>query len=299
MSVLKHALKIFAQVCESGSFTKAAARLYITPSAVMQQMDALEREYGVTLLSRSHHGVRPTEAGAYLRDEIEVLQRRSEAVRVRLNIIAAGDGVVCVGTSLLEKCRLLYDLWTLYSQKEPNCRIQMVNINHESGIPDCADLIESLNSGIGWMREWTFDEICQVPIGIALEDAHPLAQKAMLTPGDLAGQTLVTFRDTVYEGLAQLHALLDEVGAQVLWQDMPSPSVFWECAFHHRLLLAPLCWDDILPGLTLRPVRWDFALPYGIFSRPRPRDEASRFLRFIRETYAGDNPNDVVPALNY
>ena len=41
--MLKTALKIFIQVCKSGSFTKAAAKLYVTPSAVMQQMDALWR----------------------------------------------------------------------------------------------------------------------------------------------------------------------------------------------------------------------------------------------------------------
>ena len=67
--------------------------------------------------------------------------------------------------------------------------------------------------------------------------------------------------------------------------DAPSPSVFWECAFQHRLLLAPLCWSDILVGLTLRPVRWDYSLPYGIFSRTATRDVAAAFLDFIHKTY--------------
>ena len=297
--MLKPALLTFAQVCGLGSFTKAAARLYVTPSAVMQQMDALEREYGVALFTRTHQGVRPTEAGEYLLEEVRAMARRSEQVRARLNAIASEDDMVCVGTSLVEKCRLLYDLWALYSEKNPACRIQMVNISAETGIPDCADMVESLNSGIGWMRRWAFFEICRVPIGIAMENAHPLARKAVIEPADMAGQEVGTFKGTAYEGLDQLHQRLEDIGAKLIWLDEPTPSTFWECAFQHRLLLAPLCWSDILPGLTLRPARWPFVLPYGIFFRDNPRREAARFLRFIRDTYTGGDPNGIVPMLNY
>ena len=296
--MLKPALNTFVQVCDSGSFTQAAVKLYVTPSAVMQQIDALEREYGATLFTRTHHGVTPTPAGAYLLEETRVLARRAGEIRSHLGAIAQGSETVCVGTSLLEKCRLLYDLWTLYIQQDPACRIQMVNIS-AGVIPDCADLVESLNGGTGWMREWEFLEICRVPFGIAMEDAHPLAGRAALEPEDLAGQTVVTFQGATYEGVSRLHGLLEGLGAQLVWEEAPSPSVFWECAFHHRLLLAPMCWGDILPGLTLRPVRWSFSLPYGIFSRPRPRSEVSRFLRFIRDTYAGSDPDDIVPALSW
>ncbi|MBQ6375112.1 MAG: LysR family transcriptional regulator [Clostridia bacterium] len=299
MAVLKPSLKAFDQVCRSGSFTKASAKLYVTPSAVMQQIDALEREYGVRLFHRTHQGVQPTEAGAYLYEETQKMLQRAEEVRTRLSTIAEGSETVCIGTSILEKCRLLYDLWALYSQKHPACRIEMVNISAGSNIQDRADLIESLNSGIGWMREWQFLEICRVPIGIAMEKAHPLAGKAVIDPEDLAGQPVGTFQGTTYEGHDSLYRYLGGLGAQLLWLDMPSPSVFWECAFQHRLLLAPLCWSDILAGLTLRPVRWDYALPYGIFSRQHPRDEVRRFIRYIEKVYSGEGPDDIVPVLNY
>lgn len=297
--MLKNALHTFIQVCRSGSFTKAAAALYITPSAVMQQIDQLEREYGVTLLTRSHHGVTPTEAGSYLLTEAEVMRTRAGEVRARLKEIAAEGEIVCVGTSLLERCRLLYDLWTLYSQERPASRIQMVNVGVDTGVPACADLLESVRSSVHWMREWDFFEICRVPFGIALEPTHPLAARPVLEPEDLNGQTVVAFRNTDEGDLHQVYEALERHGARLHWEDAPTPSVFWECAFRHRLLLAPMCWSDILAGLTLRRVRWPYALPYGIFSRPRPRDEVARFLRFIHKTYNGHDPNDIVPVLTY
>jgi len=297
--MLRPSLLTFAQVCRQGSFTKAAAHLFVTPSAVMQQMDALEKEYGVTLFSRTHQGVRPTPAGEYLLEEVESLARRSGEIRSRLTSIALEDDMVCVGTSLVEKCRLLYDLWALYSEDNPACRIQMVSINAESIIPDCADMVESLNSGIGWMRQWEFFEICRAPIGIAMENAHPLAGVRVVEPEMLAGQQVGTFRGTAYEGLDQLHQSLEDLGARLVWLDVPTPSVFWECAFQHRLLLAPLCWSDILPGLTLRPVRWPYALPYGIFHRASPRKAAGRFLRFVKKTYTDGDPGAILPMLTY
>ncbi len=297
--MLKPSLTTFAQVCSIGSFTKAAAKLYVTPSAVMQQMDALEQEYGVKLFLRTHQGVRPTEAGEYLWEEVKEMAHRSGQIRARLTAIASEDDMVCVGTSLIEKCRLLYDLWALYSEHNPNCRIQMVNNSMETGIPDCADMVESLNSGIGWMLKWQFYEICKVPIGIAMENTHPLSQQTVIEPSMLENQQIAAFRGTTHEGLSQLFHSLEQIGAKLIWLDMPSPSAFWECAFQHRLLLAPMCWADILPGFTLRPVRWPYALPYGIFSRKNPRKEPERFMQFIQKTYNDKDPNTIIPILTY
>lgn len=45
-----HQLDTFIQVAEVGSFSKAAAALYITPTAVIKQMNLLEATVGVPLL---------------------------------------------------------------------------------------------------------------------------------------------------------------------------------------------------------------------------------------------------------
>ncbi|MDO5611013.1 MAG: LysR family transcriptional regulator [Pseudomonadota bacterium] len=56
-------LAAFAAVVREGSFTRAAAQLGVTPSAISHTMRALEKRLGLTLLHRSTRSVSPTIAG--------------------------------------------------------------------------------------------------------------------------------------------------------------------------------------------------------------------------------------------
>lgn len=59
-------LATFAAIADSGSFTKAGARLGVSPSAMSHGMRALEARLGVRLLNRTTRSVAPTEAGERL-----------------------------------------------------------------------------------------------------------------------------------------------------------------------------------------------------------------------------------------
>lgn len=56
-------LTAFVRVADSGSFNKAAEALYVSPPAVMKQINALETHLDMKLLERTNHGVRLTPAG--------------------------------------------------------------------------------------------------------------------------------------------------------------------------------------------------------------------------------------------
>lgn len=59
-------LQAFVAVARDQSFTKAAARLSITPSALSHTVRALEERLGIRLLARTTRNVAPTEAGERL-----------------------------------------------------------------------------------------------------------------------------------------------------------------------------------------------------------------------------------------
>src|SRR5882724_5260942 len=59
-------LQAFLVVARSRSFTKAAAQLGVSPSALSHSMRGLERRLGVRLLTRTTRSVSTTEAGERL-----------------------------------------------------------------------------------------------------------------------------------------------------------------------------------------------------------------------------------------
>lgn len=72
-------LKMFVDVVETGSFSRAAQLNHVTQSAVSQQIRALETRYEQRLLSRSARQVTPTPAGERLfRGCKEILARFTE-----------------------------------------------------------------------------------------------------------------------------------------------------------------------------------------------------------------------------
>ena len=204
-------LKTFFAVAETGSFTKAASKLFLTPSAILHQVRALEKEFDAELFVRSAKGVTLTPAGEYLEKHGRELLRLDAEIHREIKAITRKEETVCIGTSMLEKCRLLYDLWVLFSAEEKGCGIEMVNINMGQGIPEKADLIESLNSGVPWMREWQFFEICKVPFGCAMVRDHPLAKKERISFEDLRDETVHSINDgsceTISELLARIRAM--------------------------------------------------------------------------------------------
>lgn len=77
-------LRAFRAVVAAGSVSQAASTLGYTPSAVSQQITALQRETGLTLFTKSGRGIAPTPAG-------QLLARESDAVMGQL---AHLDGLV-------------------------------------------------------------------------------------------------------------------------------------------------------------------------------------------------------------
>lgn len=83
-------MQVLRAVVTSGSVTAAAAHLGYTPSAVSQQVAALERQAGIPLLERVGRGVRPTAAGRLLADHAAVISRNVAEAETALADLRAG-----------------------------------------------------------------------------------------------------------------------------------------------------------------------------------------------------------------
>src|ERR687891_261092 len=85
-------LRVLKVVGECGSFSAAAETLSYTQPAVSQQIAALEKRAGATLVDRTSRGVRLTDAGRALVDHAEVVLARLAAAEAELDAIAGVRG---------------------------------------------------------------------------------------------------------------------------------------------------------------------------------------------------------------
>jgi LysR family transcriptional regulator, transcriptional activator of the cysJI operon len=92
-------LQVFCDIIETRSFSKAAARNFISQPAVSQQVKALEEHFHQKLIERSPQGIYPTEAGRLFYEGIrEILERYQNLERQMLDLTQSVSGTIRVAT---------------------------------------------------------------------------------------------------------------------------------------------------------------------------------------------------------
>ena len=99
-------LRSFSEVCRVGGYAAAARRIELTTPAVWEQMQALERYYGVPLLERHGPGVRPTVHGERLLEMIRPLIAGLDTTR---EVLRQVDGSLPGHLTLITNLRVLVD----------------------------------------------------------------------------------------------------------------------------------------------------------------------------------------------
>src|SRR5437763_540771 len=91
-------LKYFVRIVDLGSFSKAAAELFIAQPALSKQIKMLEAELGATLLSRTVRGVQATESGSLFYRHAQAVLRQLERVAGEIaDVNGNPTGVVTLG----------------------------------------------------------------------------------------------------------------------------------------------------------------------------------------------------------
>src|SRR5215217_4949346 len=113
-------LRVLRAVAEHGSFSAAADALSYTQPAISQQIAALEKRAGTTLVDRGSRGVRLTDAGEALVEHAEVVIARLAAAEAELDAIAGvRGGRVRMSSFPSAGASLLPPAVALFSERRP------------------------------------------------------------------------------------------------------------------------------------------------------------------------------------
>lgn len=118
-------LESLVAVAETGSIAAAARRHTLTPAAVSQRIQSLERHFRCELLSRSAHSAQPTEACRALLPRIRLLIRESQALVSDLD--AGGlSGELRIGAISTALTGILPHVLVTLTDMAPDLRLKIV-----------------------------------------------------------------------------------------------------------------------------------------------------------------------------
>jgi DNA-binding transcriptional LysR family regulator len=185
-------MRVLREVAVRGSFSAAAESLSFTQSAISQQIAALEREAGCTLVQRNARGIRLTEAGeALVRHADAILARLSEA-EAELEAIAGLRGGRLRMASFESAAATLMPLAiAAFRAEHPDVELSMLMMEPENSAPLLKagelDLALGFDARIrGEVDGVTRHHLITDPMFIAMPADHPYAHKRNLRLADLA-----------------------------------------------------------------------------------------------------------------
>lgn len=288
-----HRLDHFVAAVEEGSFSAAARRLYITPSAVIQQVNLLEADLGTKLLERGHSGVRATEAGAYLYDAARPFMARSEEIRARVRQIAgAAEARVTVGASPFHRVERFYGLWFRYEAllRERGSAVPAVSVEDVEPARELPgiDLLEGVFFEVPWQDGYEFLQLGTSPLAIAVSPRHPLAGRRFAPLPAFACRPVVAARPGMDAACDAACADLASAGAQVERVEIYDSSAVGRCITEGAGLLIPACWKGLSPQLSCVSLDWPHAVRYGLHVSKSASDAARSFASFVQEDADGE-----------
>ncbi|WP_234045716.1 LysR family transcriptional regulator [Streptomyces adelaidensis] len=189
-------MQVLRTVVTSGSVTGAAATLGYTPSAISQQIAALEKEAGTALLERVGRGVRPTAAGLLLTEYADTIGRQVAQAEAALADLRAGrTGRLAVRYFATVGAPLVAPAVALLRAAHPGVRIELKLSDPDDPLPDVregrADLALVVRPRGAAPDGVRLLHLLDDTYFAVLPAAHPLADRPALRLADLADEPWV------------------------------------------------------------------------------------------------------------
>ena len=291
-------LETFICVVDAGSFSKAAEKLYISPPAVIKQINALENSLNLQLFERTHRGLAVTEAGKSLYQDAKYLIQYSKESLVRAqDAMNHNDELIRVGISPMTPPEIFVELWPKIQEIYPDMKFKLITFENtpENAREILANMGQNIDVIAGIFDETMLKlrgcdgtEISREPFCVAVSIHHRLAKREKITLDDLAGENLMLMQrgwsyygDKLRDDMLEKHPEINIVDF-----DLYNVEAFNRCENNNEVLLAFKSWASVHPLIRIIPVEWDYTMPFGILHAKEPSSKVKRLIRAINKVTA-------------
>ena len=287
-------LETFIKVADAGSFNKAAEKMFITPTAVIKQINLLESSLDLKLFERTHRGLTLTNPGISIYNDAKyIIQYSGESIQRARKAAESTSNVIRIGTSPMTPTQILVDLWPEIHKLCPDIKFQLIPF--ENTPENAREILKNLGQNIDIvagifdetmsnLRQCKGFELFKVPICCAVSLNHPLAVKDKLSIRDLYGENLML----MHRGWSNyIDKLRDDIWTNhnkinIVDFDFYSVEVFNQCQNSNDILMAIDAWSSVHPLLKIIPVEWEHTIPYGLLHSTHPSDNVNKLLNAIQ-----------------
>lgn len=191
MALNAHRIRAFAVSAREGGFSAGAARMGVSPSAVSQQITALEREVGAPLFLRRRAGLELTRTGAALFDLADRWDKLSTALEERLtdfSTLATGHLRVVANSPRPALVHI-----AAFGRVAPGVEVSFTLLDWTSAMRTLRErgadvgVITEPGPLYGWRRR----ELGRSAYCAYLRRDHPLNERPTLSLADLMGETVL------------------------------------------------------------------------------------------------------------
>jgi LysR family transcriptional regulator, hca operon transcriptional activator len=255
---LRH-LRYFIAVAEEGSLTLAAEkRLHTAQPSLSRQIRDLEYEVGVQLMSRSVHGIELTAAGRAFLDHARLALTQAEAAAEAARRAAQPvKPTFAIGFQIGQEVDWLPRATSILGDELPNIEIR-VSSDHSTML---ADNLERGKLDIAFLRrqpnsDLEYKLVAEEPLVVILPSDHPLAEREVIDPHGLVGETFIGVSTVPRVLRAVIHDYLKRSGIEI------TPHLEIDNFAMATSLIAST------RGVALLPASIEKFLPWSVTSRP-------------------------------
>jgi DNA-binding transcriptional LysR family regulator len=188
-------LRAFCHAAQAGSITEAAETLFLSQPSVTLQIQALERELGITVFERRGPRIKLTPEGEVLYQLasplVDGIDRLQETFAAHMGNLESGALNIAAGESTI--LYILPEVTKRFADDYPGIRLQLHNVTGRDGLAMIR--ADEVDFAVGSMLEVP-DDIHYEPFVsfdpmLILPKGHPLAKQPKLQLADIAPYGLI------------------------------------------------------------------------------------------------------------
>jgi DNA-binding transcriptional LysR family regulator len=184
----------FLSVCEEKSFSKAAARCFITHQGLSKSIKQLEEEFNVPLFVRNGSGIKTTEFGKALQDAIlPYMSQYDKIVDMMRRLKDRSEQSLSIGIMSGYYKYLPPYFFNLFMDANPAISIDIMSFTDDAYQQSMLDYKINVGFVYAPINEGLFESLFveRLKIGLTVGKTHRFSKRGSIHPRDLKGERVI------------------------------------------------------------------------------------------------------------